>query len=88
MKKIIVVVCVLLILVLLVPFPAKIKDGGSIHYDAILYDVYDVHKIYDSGPDTEMKYVEGVIIMILGIQIYNNTNPHIESISDHPNSEN
>lgn len=87
MKKIIAFVCVLL-LVLLIPFPAKAKDGGSIHYDAILYDVYDVHSIYDSGPDTEIKYVEGVIIEIFGIQVYNNTAPHIESFSDHPNLEN
>ena len=87
MKKIIAFVCVLL-LVLLIPFPAKAKDGGSIHYDAILYDVYDVHSIYDSGPDTEMKYVEGVIIEIFGIQVYNNTAPHIESFGDHPNLEN
>lgn len=87
MKKIIAFVYVLL-LVLLIPFPAKAKDGGSIHYDAILYDVYDVHSIYDSGTDTEIKYVEGVIIEIFGIQVYNNTAPHIESFGDHPNLEN
>ena len=81
MKKVIAVICVLLFLVLLIPFPAKVKDGGSTHYDAILYDVYDVH----SGPiNSEWDYIEGVIIEIFGIQVYNNTNPHIDSFGDYP----
>ena len=83
MKKIIVVLCILFLILLLIPYPGKVKDGGSIHYDAILYDVYVVH----SGPidPEEMNYVEGVIIEIFGIQVYNNTNPHIDNFGDYPN---
>ena len=70
-------------------FPAKVKDGGSIHYDAILYDIYDVHSLYDLGPDdTEVRYVEGFIIEIFGIQVFNNTNPHINNFGDSPDLEN
>lgn len=87
MRKLIIFFCILLLLILCVPYPAKVKDGGTVHYDAILYDIYDMHAIYDSGPGTEMKYVEGVIVEIFGIQVFNNTNPHIDDINDHPNSE-
>ena len=88
MKKFILTVVIIVLLICLVPFRQQCKDGGSVCYNAILYDVYDVHSIYDSGPDTEIKYVEGVIIEIFGIQVYNNTAPHIESFGDHPNLEN
>lgn len=85
MKKAIIVFLVLVALVLLFPIRGQFKDGGSVEYRAVLYTVYDVHMIYDDGPDTEMKYVEGVIIEVLGHQIYNSTEPHIEDFGDHPN---
>ena len=88
MKKIILIVTIIVLLICLVPFPAKYKDGGSVHYDAILYDVYDVHSIYDVGHDAEIKYVEGFIIKIFGIQVFNNTNPHIDNFGDSPDLEN
>ena len=83
MKKIMLILCVLLILVLFIPFPLKMKDGGTVHYDAILYDVYDVHGIkpVEALPDTEngeSEYIEGIIIKIFGFEMFNNTNPHID----------
>lgn len=83
MKKIIIIVVVVLILLILfVPIPAKMKDGGTIHYNAILYDVYDVHRIKSplewNDAIVGNEYVEGTVIKILGFEIYNNTNPHIE----------
>ena len=83
MEKIIAVLCILLALILLIPYPAKIKDGGTIHYDALIYDVYDLHALYES-PDGEMRFVEGFIIKIFGIQVFNSTEPHIDSVTDQP----
>lgn len=69
MKKAIVIVCILIALVLLIPFPARLKDGGTVHYDAILYDVYDVHRLsVDEGKDFD----EGIIVDIFGVEIFNN----------------
>lgn len=69
MKKAIVIVCILIALVLLIPFPARLKDGGTVHYDAILYDVYDVHRLsVDEGKDFD----EGIVVEILGYEIFNN----------------
>ena len=82
MKKWVIILSILILSTLLIPFPAKLKDGGTVHYDAIIYDVYDVHRIKPvdnpSEDDTfETEYIEGVIIEILGIQVFNNTHPHI-----------
>lgn len=86
MKKVIIILLILIALVLLFPFRSQAKDGGSIRYQAALYTVYKVHSLCD-GPDTEMHYVEGTIIEILGYQVYNDTNPHIENFGDYPNSK-
>ncbi len=87
MKKIIFTILIIGLLLCLVPFPAQYKDGGSVHYDAILYDVYDVHSLY-GNPDDEMKFVEGFIIEIFGIQVFNNTTPHIDKFGDSPDLKN
>ncbi len=82
MKKIIIVTIILLVMLVLTPIPSKMKDGGTTHYNAILYDVYDIHRV--TTPDdyndaiVGNEYIEGTIIKILGFEVYNNTNPHIE----------
>ncbi len=82
MKKIIIVTVILLVMLVLIPIPSKMKDGGTTHYNAILYDVYDIHRVTtpDDFNDAIIgnEYIEGTIIKILGFEVYNNTNPHIE----------
>ena len=87
MKKFILALIIIVLLICLVPFRAQFKDGGSVHYNAILYDVYVVRSLY-GDPDIEMKRVEGFIIEIFGIQVFNNTNPHIDNFGDSPDLEN
>ena len=84
MKRLFPILISLILLLLLIPFPMKLKDGGSVHYNAVLYDVYDLHAMYAVNSDTEMDYVEGIIIEILGFQIYNSTDPHIDKFGDCP----
>ena len=62
--------CLILAFILLVPIPYRIKDGGSILYDAILYSVKDVKMIHPDPSKSE--YIEGVIVEILGFEVYNN----------------
>lgn len=82
-KKSIIILIVMVFIVLLVPIPLKMKDGGTVHYNAILYDVYDIHRV--TTPDdyndaiVGNEYIEGTIIKIIGFEVYNNTNPHIEA---------
>ena len=72
-KKLIIGICILLIAVLLIPIPMRLKDGGTVRYTAILYTIEDVHRL---NPDTDsnQEYLEGTIIKILGMEVFNNTN--------------
>ena len=68
-KKTIIILCVIVaVLVLLVPIPMHLKDGGSVKYSALLYSVTDVHRM---DPVTD-GYEDGTIIKILGFEVYNN----------------
>ena len=69
-KKVIIGICILLAIVLLMPIPMRLKDGGTVAYNAILYQVEDVHRIVPEA-STESDYLEGKIIKILGIEVYN-----------------
>lgn len=70
-KKIIIGICILLAIVCLIPTRKHLEDGGTVVYKAILYEVEDVHRI--GAEDTaEDEYLEGTIVKILGIEVYNN----------------
>ena len=69
-KKGMIGICVLLATVLLVPIPMRLKDGGTVVYHAVLYQVEDVHRL--AAVDTaEDEYLEGMIVRILGMEVYN-----------------
>ena len=81
-KKIIIVILILILFISFFPIPNKMKDGGTVHYKALMYDIYDVHRltfpIDDNDDSVKYEYIEGTIIKILGYEVYNNTNPHID----------
>ena len=70
-KKVVTGICILLAIVLLIPIPMRLKDGGTVVYNAILYQVEHVHRI-DPEATSENDYLEGMIVKILGIEVYNN----------------
>lgn len=69
-KKAMIGICVLLAIVLLVPIPMRLKDGGTVVYRAVLYQVEDVHRLgaVDTAGD---EYLEGMIVRILEMKVYN-----------------
>ena len=77
MKKALIIILILVALILLFPIREQAKDGGSVRYNAILYDVYDVHRIKPvenplADGTFETEYLEGIIIEIFGVEIFNN----------------
>lgn len=75
MKRIITaIVIVIIAAILLVPVPLRAKDGGTVVYQAILYSVTDVHsfKSEEEFLETGKRYNEGIIVKILGFEVFNN----------------
>ena len=69
-KKVIIGICILLAIAFLIPIRIPLKDGGTVVYSAVLYRVEKVHRI-DSESTGKADYLEGTIVRILGIQVYN-----------------
>ena len=66
-KSIILFFVIIVLLLLLVPIPKKYKDGGSVDYNALLYQIRVYHRL-----DLECKdgYRDGLEIKILGKTVY------------------
>ena len=70
-KNICLIIVGVLLIIMLVPVPFKIKDGGSIEYKAVLYTVTKYHNI---NPESIKGYDDGWKIKILGLTIYDKKN--------------
>ena len=71
MKKLLAGICIVLALMLLIPVPMRLKDGGSVEYKAMLYTVTDVHRIRPAPSSVwEENFEEGIIIEILGREVF------------------
>ena len=78
MKRKLIVILFIVLFILLFPFQTKMKDGGTKAYRAAIYTVYDVHRIVAPEDEiTDSEYIEGIIIEVFGIEVFNNTNPRI-----------
>ena len=60
----IILVIVLVLAVYLFPTKGYIKDGGSVCYSSLIYDIYDYHS-FDG--------LRGISVEIFGKQIYDGT---------------
>ncbi len=69
-KKFIIGICILLAVVLLTPVRMQMKDGGTVVYHAVLYRVENVHRI-NPEVTSERDYIEGTIVKIFGMEVYN-----------------
>lgn len=75
-RKIILIIILTIFLILLFPIPKHLKDGGTIEYNSLSYNIIKVHKL-DS--ETLSGYTDGLIIKIFGHEIYNNVPLKIEN---------
>lgn len=73
-KKGIIIAIIVLFIIMIIPIPMKLKDGGSVEYKAILYSVKKIHKLNNQS---STGYEDGWDIKILGFQVYNVVNIEI-----------
>ena len=70
-KKLAIIITSVLAVLLLFPIPMRLKDGGTVSYKALLYEVQDVHRLSASDEST---YEDGVIIKVLGFEVFEHIN--------------
>ncbi len=75
-KKVIIISVAIILLVLLFPIRNQLKDGGTVEYKALVYKVSKVKRlisIEEMEQEGKIKeYDHGIVIEILGFEIYNN----------------
>ncbi len=75
-KKVIIILVAIILLVLLFPIRNQLKDGGTVEYKALVYKVSKVKRlisIEEMEQEGKIKeYDHGLVIEILGFEIYNN----------------
>lgn len=67
-KKSVLIIIIIIALILLIPIPMRLKDGGSIKFQALLYSVTKYHKL----DHVANGYLDGIRIEILGMKLYDN----------------
>lgn len=73
-KKAKIIILILASIILLTPIRMNLKDGGSVRYKALLYEVTKIHQLDIIENDDRVKpYIEGLEIKILGMRVYKNT---------------
>lgn len=70
-RKAVIIIAIIMITLFLNPIPYYLKDGGSVEYKALLYKITDVHCL-NPDMDSEQAYLEGIVIEIFGVEIFNN----------------
>lgn len=75
-KKVIIIAVVILLIILLFPIRNQLKDGGSVQYKSLTYEITKVHSLI-SGEEAEATgkvkpYNDGYVIKLFGFEIYNN----------------
>lgn len=68
-KKILIIAGIIVLLILLVPTRTMYKDGGSVRYKALLYDITKYHEL---NLDSPTGYNDGLSVKVLGISIVEN----------------
>ena len=69
MKKKFFVVIAIIAVILLTPVRMNLKDGGSVSYKALVYEVTKIHQ-FSPEVDGLKPYVDGFEIKILGMTVY------------------
>ena len=72
-KWAVVIAFVLALAVLLTPVRMNLKDGGSVRYKSLAYEVTKIHRL-SPVIDGVKPYIDGIEIKIFGITVYRKTN--------------
>jgi len=82
MKKKFIIIGIIIFIVLLIPYPIKLKDGGTVEYHAVLYCVTNRNSLWTNIKGTQgflpdvqegaEGNLKGIEIKIVGIKVFSN----------------
>ena len=72
-KSFVVIAIIVVLVILLIPVRMNLKDGGSVRYKSLVYEVTKIHQFAPEA-DGVKPYIDGFEIKMLGITIYRETN--------------
>lgn len=77
-KKIIIIAVVAILVILLFPIRLNLKDGGSVSYRSLVYEITKVHRLeLEIEVESDYPYADGIKIKILGMTVYSKIDePH------------
>ena len=72
-KTFVIIATIVVLVILLVPVRMNLKDGGSVRYKSLVYEVTKIHQL---APDVDgvKPYIDGFEVKILGMTFYRETN--------------
>lgn len=72
-KKIVAIITIIILVILLTPIRMNLKDGGSVRYKSLVYEVTKIHQL---APEVDgvKPYIDGFEVKIFGITVYRETN--------------
>ena len=68
-----IIAAILIMAILLAPVRMRLKDGGSVRYKSLVYEVTKIHQL---APEAEgvKPYIDGFDVKIFGMTVYRDTN--------------
>ena len=72
-KTFAIIAIIVVLVILLTPIRMNLKDGGSVSYKSLVYEVTKIHQ-YAPEFDDVKPYIDGIEIKILGMRVYRETN--------------
>ena len=75
-KNIILLVAIVIFILMLIPIPMRLKDGGSVEYKAILYKYTKIHRLSEKS---STGYEDGWNLKILGFHVGGEINTHVQA---------
>ena len=72
-KRTAVIIAVALVVILMIPVRMNLKDGGSVRYKALLYEVTKIHQLTPEA-DGVKPYIDGFEVKLFGLTVYRETN--------------
>lgn len=72
-KTFAVIAIIVVLIILLTPIRMNLKDGESVRYKSLVYEVTKIHQL---SPDVDgvKPYIDGFEVKILGMTVYRETN--------------